>query len=294
MYCKYIKLYLRKRVSILINYYQVLEIHEGAKNEEIKNSFRKLVKKFHPDRQKTNGVCAEEKIKVLIQAYKTLTDSEKKSNYDRLLRFNHTTRYYKDRHDLEKDNSSLRDQLKKILSDLLNNKGAKALKNYESLREENKECDLPALLGLKDYVDCMFLLAEEYERQGSYELAFTWYEHVYNKEIGNPGRQYLREEMKDRIIRLSCKNLLKRVQPNLAITYLKKVLTLSLTKNEEALIYKKIADCQLTFGDWNGSMANFNKALSLCPNLKGTQKLREKLKNHFLQNNISYKFASCR
>lgn len=279
-----------KEVSKLINYYHVLQIEEGAKDEVIKNSFRKLVKQCHPDRHKTNGVCADGQIKLLILAYKTLTDSEKKEQYDRLLHGNRAARGNNDRCAPEKERSSVRFQVKQILSDLLNKKGSQAIISYERLISENRECDLLLLLGLKDYIDCIFLLAEEYERQGAYELSFKWYEHVYTKTQKNSSRKYLREEIKERIIRLSCKNLYKSTQPSLAITYFRKVFALGLNKNEEALIYKKIADCYLTLGDWNGSMVNFHKALSLYPNLKGTQRLRKKLHDHFLQNNILHKF----
>ncbi|GJQ59972.1 MAG: hypothetical protein D8M57_14145 [Candidatus Scalindua sp. AMX11] len=280
-----------KEVSKLINYYHILQVEEGAKDEEIKNSFRKLVKEYHPDRHMTTGVCADEKIKLLIEAYKTLTDTGKKNLYDSLLSATKTARDTRHRYTSEKDTSSTGFLVRQILNDLLNKKGAQAIKSYERLRSANKECDLLVLLGLKDYVDCMFLLAEEYERQGAYELSFKWYEHVYTKAEKNLARKHLRGEIKERIIRLSCKNLFKSVQPNSAITYFKKVLALELNKNEEALVYKKIADCYLTLGDWNGSMVNFNKALTIYPNLKGTQKLRKKLHDHFLKKNISHKFA---
>ncbi len=69
----------------MINYYQVLHVQEGSHRDEIKNSFRKLVKKYHPDKNKTNGISSEDKIKLLIKAYKTLTDSEKRVHYDSLL-----------------------------------------------------------------------------------------------------------------------------------------------------------------------------------------------------------------
>lgn len=289
--CREVSIFIEKEVSKLINYYHVLQIEEGAKDEVIKNSFRKLVKQYHPDRHKTNGVSADGQIKLLIQAYKTLTDAEKRDHYDRLLQVDRAARVDNDRFAPKNDTSSIKFQVKQILSDLLNKHGSQAIKSYERLRAENKECDLLVLLGIKDYVDCIFLLAEEYERQGAYELSFKWYEHVYTNAQKNPDRRHLRQEIKERIIRLSCKKLFKTIQPSAAITYFKKVFALGLNKNEEALIYKKIADCYLTLGDWNGSMVNFNKALSLCPNLKGTQKLRKKLHDHFLQKNILHKFA---
>lgn len=63
------------------DYYEVLGVSKGASEEQIKKAFRKLALEFHPDRNKTEG--AVEKFKEVNEAYQVLTDSEKRSNYDR-------------------------------------------------------------------------------------------------------------------------------------------------------------------------------------------------------------------
>ncbi len=268
----------------MINYYHVLHVQEGSARDEIKNSFRKLVKKYHPDKNKTNGISSEDKIKLLIKAYKTLTDSEKRVHYDSLLQ-NENTRdfYYNERAEVERerDKYDLKSQAKIVLNDLLNKNGQLAVKNYERLKEENKDFKLLNFLDIKDYLDCKFLLAEEYEEQGNYELAFELYEYVYQNEDGNPARKLLLEEIKERIIRLSCKKLVKLAKPSMAITYLTRVLNLKVNKNEKAFIYKKIADIYITSSEWDNALASFNMAMSFCPNLKGAQTLKNKLKRHF-------------
>jgi curved DNA-binding protein CbpA len=272
----------------LINYYQVLQVQEGSDRAEIRNSFRKLAKKYHPDKTKANGISSEDKIKLLIKAYKTLTDSKKRIQYDTQLQSNNIRIrdfYYRENPKRGSGKYDLRSQAKMVLNDLLNKNGPLAVKNYERLKEENKEFELLAFLNLKDYLDCKFLLAEEYEKQGHYELAFKMYEYVYQEENGNPARKHFLEEIKERIIRLSCKKLIKLMQPDAAITYLSRALNLKLSKNEEAFIYKKIADCYVASGEWDNALERFNKALSLCPNLKGAQTLKSKLNKHFSQEN---------
>ena len=272
----------------MINYYQVLQVQEGSDRAEIRNSFRKLAKKYHPDKTKANGISSEDKIKLLIKAYKTLTDSKKRIQYDTKLQSNNIRIrdfYYRENPKRGSGKYDLRSQAKMVLNDLLNKNGPLAVKNYERLKEENKEFELLAFLNLKDYLDCKFLLAEEYEKQGHYELAFKMYEYVYQEENGNPSRKHFLEEIKERIIRLSCKKLIKLMQPDAAITYLSRALNLKLSKNEEAFIYKKIADCYVASGEWDNALERFNKALSLCPNLKGAQTLKSKLNKHFSQEN---------
>ncbi len=227
----------------MINYYHVLHVQEGSARDEIKNSFRKLVKKYHPDKNKTNGISSEDKIKLLIKAYKTLTDSDKRVHYDNLLQ-NENIRdyYYSERVEVEREKYKydLKSQAKIVLNDLLNRNGLRAVENYERLKEENKDFKLLNFLNLKDYLDCKFLLAEQYEKQRDYELAFELYEYVYQNENGNPARKLLLEEIKERIIRLSCKKLVKLAQPSKAITYLTRAINLKVNKNEKAFIYKKL------------------------------------------------------
>ncbi|MCR4289717.1 MAG: hypothetical protein NUV86_05615 [Candidatus Scalindua sp.] len=191
--------------------------------------------------------------------------------------------YYKERTEVEREKYKydLKSQAKIILNDLLNRNGYQAVKNYERLKEENKDFKLLNFLDLKDYLDCKFLLAEQYEEQKNYELAFELYEYVYQNEDGNPARKLLLEEIKERIIRLSCKKLVKLAKPDMAITYLTRVLKLKVNKNEKAFIYKKIADIYITSGEWDNALASFNKAMSLCPNLKGIQTLKNKLNKQF-------------
>jgi molecular chaperone DnaJ len=62
------------------DYYEVLEISKNASKDEIKNAYRKLALKFHPDRNKSPG--AEEKFKEISEAYAVLSDDEKRTRYD--------------------------------------------------------------------------------------------------------------------------------------------------------------------------------------------------------------------
>jgi len=64
------------------DYYDVLGIAKESNDADIKKAYRKLAKQYHPDANPNNPE-AEEKFKEVGEAYSVLSDSEKRSNYDR-------------------------------------------------------------------------------------------------------------------------------------------------------------------------------------------------------------------
>src|SRR5574342_71761 len=64
------------------DYYGVMGVDRKASAEEIKNAYRKLARKYHPDVSKEAD--AEEKFKEIGEAYETLKDPEKRAAYDQL------------------------------------------------------------------------------------------------------------------------------------------------------------------------------------------------------------------
>jgi len=63
------------------NYYQILGVGVRASQAEIKAAYKKLALQYHPDRHQ-GSVAYEEKFKKILEAYQTLSDSQKKDRYD--------------------------------------------------------------------------------------------------------------------------------------------------------------------------------------------------------------------
>lgn len=64
------------------DYYETLGVKADASEAEIKAAYRKLARKYHPDKNKEAG--AEEKFKAINEANEVLRDAEKRRSYDQL------------------------------------------------------------------------------------------------------------------------------------------------------------------------------------------------------------------
>ncbi|MBI2560680.1 MAG: DnaJ domain-containing protein, partial [Planctomycetes bacterium] len=267
----------------MVNYYEVLEVGRKANAEEIRHSFRSLVKKYHPDRNGSNKEWAETKVKLILQAYKTLTNSTQRMFYDRLLQNYLSQEHICFRRNIYKSASGgfdYRYRARAILFDLVNRNVKKALEDYDHLKNDCSESDPLIYMTLNEYIDCKFLLAEEYEKQGEFQKAVEFYEQIYSKKDVTATRRYLFDEIKDRIRNIYCHQLARSSLPQEAINYYKKVLKLTLSRHEMAFTYKKIAECYLTMNDYTTAAKYLNVALALKPQLKGIQRISKKLNQH--------------
>ena len=64
------------------SFYDVLGVSKNASDKDIKSAFRKLAQKYHPDRGGD-----EAKFKEISEAYETLSNPEKRKEYDMMLQF---------------------------------------------------------------------------------------------------------------------------------------------------------------------------------------------------------------
>jgi len=63
------------------NYFELLEVSQDASLDEIKRSYRQLARKYHPDLNPGDKE-AEEKFKLLGEAYEVLSDPDKRAQYE--------------------------------------------------------------------------------------------------------------------------------------------------------------------------------------------------------------------
>ena len=64
-----------------MTYYQTLNVHQDATNQNIREAYRRLAFEYHPDRNAENPLAAE-KMKEINEAYAVLSDPDKRRQYD--------------------------------------------------------------------------------------------------------------------------------------------------------------------------------------------------------------------
>lgn len=67
------------------DYYKVLEIDSKASADDVKRSFRRLARQYHPDANPDDS-SAEQRFKELSEAYEVLSDPDKRGKYDTVFR----------------------------------------------------------------------------------------------------------------------------------------------------------------------------------------------------------------
>ena len=63
------------------DYYEVLGVSRDADESEIKKTFRRLARQYHPDANPDDPE-AEERFKELAEAYEVLSDADRRRTYD--------------------------------------------------------------------------------------------------------------------------------------------------------------------------------------------------------------------
>ncbi len=68
------------------DFYQILGVPDSASQADIKKAYRRLAKQYHPDANPNNPKAAE-RFKEISEAHTVLSDSEKRTQYDRMRRY---------------------------------------------------------------------------------------------------------------------------------------------------------------------------------------------------------------
>ncbi len=260
----------------MTDYYQVLGVAPSSSAAEVKRAFRRRAKEVHPDL--SAAVDGAEEMKLLIRAYEVLSDPESRAEYDKRLEVFHrqTALRFDYRTFLEKRRHDMASQSRLVLYDLLHDRDEEAVRLYRALRV-TAGFRLDHYLNWGDYMDCMFLLAEQFERRGEYLLAFELFKQLYVDEIRKPYFRHFIDEVLERIKTLACFRMVRKIPPQVNIACLKQLLAFDLPRKDKAFFYKKIAEIYMTAGRRDLAAEALRRGLEMDVKLPGIKKLRERI-----------------
>ena len=278
------------------DYYKILEIERDATAREIKRAYRKLAKRYHPDKNPERTAFAEKMFREVCNAYDTLQDRKRKSDYDRTLRTierqQKSEEIYFDR--LKRINQTYA-KLELLLQALLHHNYETGVSMYEQLQhhsqEIGKELRIDDFLSYEESRDCEFLIAEAYQKLGfsngdessvldryrKIEQAMLMYESLLSAETRRPCFRHFIREVKDRLKFIYLYHFSVEGYDQTHPIPLGKIRELKLSKRETAWMYKKIAEFYVEIDQFREARTVLKMAFELQPRLTGAKKICQTL-----------------
>lgn len=256
-------------------YYDILGLHSSCSQEDIKRAFRTKAKELHPDVASPAGSSAD-RMRVLIQAYKTLADPELREHYDRThfiipdqYRFDYRSFLREREHDLAS-------QAKLIFFDLLHDYPDEAIEVFDR-RFRDRESLMWDYLGREDFMDCAFLLAEEYERRNDLLQSYRLLTAIAVHEQLRPYFRHFFQEVIDRLRSLVCFKMFETLAADEVLGYIEELIEFDFSRKESAFYLKKAAELHLRRENVAEAKECLARGLALDEKLPGIKKLQEQI-----------------
>jgi curved DNA-binding protein CbpA len=249
------------------NYYELLGLRPDASAAEIKKAFREKAKKLHPD---IAGESAGAQMRKLLTAYETLSNGQRRYEYDRAYsRFmaNPGFDYRAWLREREDDPAS---QAKLVLFELLH------LEEDEAIRIWRKNggiyFQMERYMDREDWMDCCFILAEELDRRGHSYEAFRLLELILRAERRKPYFGIFTPELERYTREIVRQRLRGQVDDETWIECMETLLDLGFPARDTAFWLRSLAQTLLKIGDDAGSRQVLNEVKKMT----GKQRMRFK------------------
>ncbi len=255
------------------DYYQSLGLKPSSNQKEIKRAFRERAKRLHPDIA-GSGTRSADQMRLLLEAYQTLSDPELRREYDKRFRKTFERYSFDYRSFLKTRADDPVSQVKLIFYDLLHGWEDEALDIYALLSTAGGFY-LDEHMDREDAMDCAFLLAEEYEKREAYAQAFDLYRYCIEMERPKPYFRHFYAEILLRTKELIRLRLPKVLSPPQMLDALAQMIALGLPKKECAGFHKQRADIEFKLGWMDEARRDVECALALDKKMGGIGYLKK-------------------
>jgi len=224
----------------MTSYYEFLEIGENASSREIKKAFREKAKRLHPD---IAGDVAAADMRKLLSAYETLSDKNRRFEYDRVYRrFSekyHGEQAFDYRSFLRERKDDPESQAKLIFFELFHLEEDEAISIWEA--QGGLDFPMEKYLDREDWMDCTYILAEELVKRDFCFEAFALLVKLVREERRQP---YFRHFMQD------------------VETFLKELVRLRLRKTVDEETYLECMEVLLDLGFSSRDQARWMRSIN--------------------------------
>jgi len=231
------------------NYYELLGVRPDASAGEIKKAFREKAKRLHPDIA-GSGSEADLSMRRLLSAYETLSNGQRRYEYDRAYsRFIKTSAFdYRAWLRGQEDPAS---RAKLVFFELLHLEEDEAI----AIWRKNGGLDFPMerYLGRESWMDCAFILAEELDRRGEVLDAFHLLVYILREERRLPYFRHFTEEIEKFLREISRLRLRPAVDDETWAECLETLLTLGFPSKDDGFWMKSLSRILAKLGDKTGA-----------------------------------------
>ncbi|MBN1422064.1 MAG: J domain-containing protein [Planctomycetes bacterium] len=262
----------------MLDPFRILGVVPGATRDEIRAAFRRLVVRYHPDKNPGREASTGRRFCEVVEAYEILCDDDRRRAFETRARRAAATRPAPPRRPYYFDLDDPQSVARQVLYLLLHRRADEA--DAILAREESRLGPrfLRDHLEREDLVDCLFLLAEVREGAGALEAAASLYEEVLGLETKVHRSRHFFPEVVARLKALYTSRIPRTVGPEEALRFYQRAEALGAGRVERGELAKRRAVALFELGEIGRAAECLREAYRLNPRLKGAKKITEKIR----------------
>ncbi len=254
--------------------YTIIGVQPEASQKEIKSAFRKKAKAGHPD----TGGTDEEAMRLVLEAYRTLSDAQSRREYDRgrLRLIPHGQGVAFDYRVWLLERLEEPEYIAKLVFyDLLHDLEDEALSLYERIRDTDQG-RLERFFERPEAMDAEFCIAEEYADRGRFVDAYRVIKRLISMEQQSSGFGYFYEVVLARFRRLLLIDLPRVLETEIYLETLLEAVEMRSSAENDGHFLRKRAELLFRLGRIAEAKTAIDRASSLAPRLPGLKVLIKK------------------